>query len=418
MAMTRLDLRLLLVSIAMALLAGASFARAQPAEAPFSPQSTAQTVTIGPDGTIQTAARQLLFMEYETGEVLYEKDGYTPMKPASMAKLMTTAVLFEKLKTQELGLDTLFTVSETAWRISVGQRAASSKMFLEVGKKVRLEDLLRGIIIQSGNDATLVAAEGVAGSEEAFAGLMNETAQKIGLKSSTFRNSSGLPHPEQWVTAHDLALLARYIISSYPQQYRYYAEREFKFAGIVQANRNPLLARFPGADGMKTGHTAESGYGLVGTAIRDGRRIIMVINGLTSEAERAAEASRLMEIAFNEFRSYALFSKGDQVGEAEVFAGVNSAVPLLINRDVRVTLRRDARAGLKAVIRYDGPLEAPVARGQAAGVLEISAPGMDTISVPLSTGKASARVGILDTVQLGLKDLLAGGTQVPSNTLP
>jgi D-alanyl-D-alanine carboxypeptidase (penicillin-binding protein 5/6) len=393
------------VSLAVLSLGTAAACLAQPAEAPFKPGAAAQTPPLDVAAAIETPAKHLLLMDYETGDVLYDKDGRVPMKPASMAKLMTTAVLFEKIRQKELGLDTLFTVSERAWRISVAQRSASSKMFLEVGAQVRLEDLLRGIIIQSGNDATIVAAEGVSGSEQGFADLMNATARKLGMTGSTFRNSSGLPDPEQWVTAYDLALLARHLVSEHPQLYRFYAEREFTFNGIRQQNRNPLLGRVAGADGMKTGHTLESGYGLVGTAIREGRRIIMVVNGLTSEAQRAEEAARLIELAFREFRSLTLFDKGDLVAEAEVFGGVKRSIPLVVNERVVMAMRRAARNELKAVVAYDGPLTAPVLRGAKVGTVTISAPGVTSVSAPVFAGSGVARAGFVETLHLALQDL-------------
>ena len=400
-----------LLQIAAVALSLSASAFAQPAEAPYVPNAASDTAPLTEMGEIATPARQLLIMDYGTGEILYEKEGHTLMKPASMAKLMTVAVLFDKIKNKELGLDTIFTVSEKAWRISVAGRSTSSKMFLDVNSKVRLEDLLRGIIIQSGNDATMVAAEGVAGSEEGFAALMNEKAQALGMKDSTFRNSSGLPDPDQWVSAHDLAILARYIISEHPQLFRFYVEREFTWNKIRQANRNPLLGRFPGADGMKTGHTDESGYGLVGTAVRDGRRIIMVINGLTSMAEREAEATRILELAFREFRSLTLFNKGDIVADAEVFGGVRRSVPLVVKDRVMMSMRRAARDQLQAVLTYDGPLNAPVARGAKVGVVTISAPGAKTQTVPVYAGSPVARVGAMETIALGIKGLMGATSQ-------
>jgi D-alanyl-D-alanine carboxypeptidase (penicillin-binding protein 5/6) len=379
---------------------------AQPSQAPFNPNQAPATAPLALDSAIDTPARQLLLMDYETGEILYDKDGETLMKPASMAKLMTVAVLFDKIKKKELGLDTIFTVSEAAWRISVAGRTASSKMFLDVNSKVRLEDLLRGIIIQSGNDATMVAAEGVAGSEAGFAQIMNEKARTVGMTGSTFRNSSGLPDPEQWVTARDLAVLARYIISEHPQLFRFYAEREFTWNKIRQANRNPLLGKFPGADGMKTGHTTESGYGMVGTAIQNGRRIIMVINGLTSMAEREQESLRILALAFREFRSLALFEKGDVVAEAEVYGGVRRSVPLIAGRRIAMSMRRAARDQLRVTVAYDGPLNAPVARGQKIGTVTVTAPGAKTVTAPVFAGAGVPRVGVMGSMGLAIRSLI------------
>lgn len=362
---------------------------------------------LDPTTDVPTNAQFALLMDYETGAVLFSKDGDKPMAPASMAKLMTAAIIFEKLKHGELRLEDTFTVSERAWRLSVAGKNESSKMFVSIGSQIKVEDLLRGIIVQSGNDACTVVAEHFSGSEEAFSELMNAEAKKIGLKNSVFKNASGLPHPEMVVTAHDLAKLAAYIIREFPDLYRFYGEREFTWNGIRQGNRNLLLGTYPGADGLKTGHTAASGFGIVASAQQDGRRLILVINGLSSEIERAAEAKRLLDIGFREFKTYALLKAGDVVGEAEVWAGEHRAVPMAVRKPVTVLMRRASREGLKVKLEYLEPIMPPIARGQEVGRLTISAPGVPPTVVPVHAGADVEAGGLITQIKVGLKELLS-----------
>jgi serine-type D-Ala-D-Ala carboxypeptidase (penicillin-binding protein 5/6) len=360
---------------------------------------------------LQTSARFALMMDHETGGILFSKNGDQPMAPASMAKLMTVAILFEKLKHGELRLEDTFTVSEKAWRLSVAGKNESSKMFVSIGSQIKVEDLLRGIIIQSGNDACTVVAEHFSGSEEAFSELMNAEAKKVGLTGSVFKNASGLPHPEMRVTAHDLARLASYIIREFPQYYTYFSEREFTWNGIKQANRNLLLGTYPGADGLKTGHTAESGYGLVSSAVQDGRRLILVVNGLGGETERAAESKRLLDLGFREFRTYALLKPGDVVGEAEVWAGDVRTVPLAVRQPVKILMRRASREGLKVTLSYNEPVMSPVERGKELGKLTISAPGLPDTVVPVFAGAAVDSGGLFTQIRVGVKELLSSGPE-------
>jgi len=346
-------------------------------------------------------------MDYDTGTLMFSKAGDQEMAPASMAKLMTAAVIFERLKRGELQLDDTFTVSERAWRLSVAGKTASSKMFVSIGSQIRVEDLLRGIIIQSGNDACTVVAEHFSGSEEAFAELMNAEARRIGLKNSVFRNASGLPHPEMKVTAHDLAILAAYLIREYPEYYRLYSEREFTWNRIRQANRNPLLGTYPGADGLKTGHTSVSGYGLVGSAVREGRRLILVINGLPSEAARAMEAKRLMDIGFREFKPYPLFAAGAVVDKAPVWGGDQASVPLVTASPLTVLMRRDQRDSMKAVLTYDAPLSAPVRKGQVVGQVRVSIAGLPELKVPVAAGADVPEGGLVARAALGLRGIFS-----------
>lgn len=365
---------------------------------------------------LQSNAQFALLMDYETGNVLFSKDGDQPMAPASMAKLMTVAILFEKIKHGELKLDDTFTVSERAWRLSVAGKNESSKMFVSIGSKIRVDDLLRGIIIQSGNDACTVVAEHFSGSEDAFSDLMNAEAKKIGLTGSVFKNASGLPHPDMHVTALDLAKLAAYLIREFPEQYRTFAEREFTWNKIKQANRNLLLGTYPGADGLKTGHTEASGYGMVASAQQDGSRLIMVVNGLKSEAERAAETKRFLDMGFREFRSYALLKAGDVVGDAQVWAGDLASVPLSVRQPVKMLMRRASRDGLKVKLTYMEPVVAPIARGQEIGTLTITAPGVPEMIVPVFAGAAVEEGGLMTQIKTGIKDLMSGEPEPTSKT--
>ena len=388
----------------------------------FSLSSALAQSAADPVNDVPTAAPFALMMDFETGAVLFSKNGDAPMAPASMAKLMTVAILFEKLKHNELRLDDTFTVTERAWRLSVAGKNESSKMFVSIGSQIRVEDLLRGIIIQSGNDACTVVAEHFAGSEEAFSDLMNAEAKKIGLKNSVFKNASGLPHPDMHVTSHDLALLAAYIIREFPQYYRMFAEREFTWNGIKQGNRNLLLGSYVGADGLKTGHTAASGYGMVASAQREGRRLILVVNGLASEAGRVAETKRLLDIGFREFRVYALLKPESSVGEVEVWSGEESKVSLVVQKPVTLLLRRTQRDALKVVLTYDTPVLAPVVKGQVIGKLTITAPGIESLSATVHAGANVDSGGLMTKMKLGLQELFSSErepTQVSEQlTLP
>ncbi|MCE9523896.1 MAG: D-alanyl-D-alanine carboxypeptidase [Alphaproteobacteria bacterium] len=364
-----------------------------------------------PTTEVQTNAKFALLMDYESGNVLFSKDGDQPMAPASMAKLMTVAILFEKIKHGELKLEDTFTVSERAWRLSVAGKNESSKMFVSIGSQITVSDLLHGIIIQSGNDACTVVAEHFSGSEEAFSDLMNAEAKKIGLTNSVFKNASGLPHPDMHVTAHDLAKLAAYIIREFPEEYAIFSQREFTWNKIKQANRNLLLGTYPGADGLKTGHTQDSGYGMVASAQQDGRRLILVENGLTSEAERASEAKRLLDLGFREYRSYALLKSGDVVGEAQVWAGEARGVPLTVRKPVTLLMRRASRDGLKVKLSYMNPVMSPVVRGAELGKLTITAPGVPEMVVPVYAGADVEAGGLMTQIKVGIKELLSSAPE-------
>jgi D-alanyl-D-alanine carboxypeptidase (penicillin-binding protein 5/6) len=350
---------------------------------------------------VTTKAPYAIIMDYETGAVLYEKDADTPTHPSSMSKLMTAAIVFERLKTGQLKLTDEFPVSVKAWKME------GSKMWTRVDTKISLEALLNGIIVQSGNDACVVVAEGVAGSEEAFADLMTKKAREWGLANSTFANSTGWPDENHKMSTRDLALLARKIIKDFPEYYAYYARTEFTWEKIRQPNRNPLLYSFKGADGLKTGHTETAGYGLVGSAELDGQRRIIVVNGLASEKERAAETERLMRIAFNDFTKRTLYPAGAIAGDALVFAGKSASVPLVAGEAISMIVSRADAASMSAKVIYEGPVEAPIEKGQQIGVLRITQGSSDAREFPLYAGESVKAVGPLGRIGLAAKMLFA-----------
>jgi D-alanyl-D-alanine carboxypeptidase (penicillin-binding protein 5/6) len=355
-----------------------------------------------PAAAIETSAREALLLDAETGTVLLEKEADTSMPPASMSKIMTIYLIFERLKDGRLSLDDEFLVSEKAWNWG------GSKMFVEVGKQVRVEDLLRGVIVQSGNDASIVLAEGVGGTEEAFAEEMTRKARELGMTGSSFANATGWPDPNQRMTARDLAILVRRTIEDFPEYYSIYAETEFTYSGIRQGNRNPLLYKSLGADGLKTGHTEEAGYGLTASAERDGRRIILVINGLDSVRARAEESARLINWAFREFDNYALFTPGEVVEEAPVWLGAETSVPLILPEGLTLTLSRKARASMKVTVSYVSPIPAPIAEGQRLATLTLTAPETEPIEIPLQAGNAVGRLGLFGRINAGVRFLVFG----------
>ncbi|HLB80429.1 MAG TPA: D-alanyl-D-alanine carboxypeptidase family protein [Dongiaceae bacterium] len=355
-------------------------------------------------GAMETAAKQAFIVDFQTGAVLLEKNADEPIHPASMSKLMTLYLLFERLKEGRISLDDTFPVSEKAWALNEG-----STMFVGIDTQIRVEDLIRGIIVQSGNDACIVVAEGLAGSEEAFAELMNERAREMGLTGSHFVNSHGLEDPNHKMTARDLATLAKRLIVDFPEYYHYFAEKEFVFNGIKQGNRNPLLYRNIGADGLKTGHLSVSGYGIAASAERDGRRIILVAHGMDGMQSRADEATNLIEWAFREFDNYRLVKAGDVLEEAPVWYGQAETVPLTVAGDLLVTLPRNARDRLRAKAVFDGPIPAPIAAGQEIGKLVISAPDVPDTEVPLVAGVAVERLGAFGRIMAAVTHLLGGG---------
>ena len=321
------------------------------------------TTTTAAASDFETAAKQVIIVDYATGTELFSKNPDEIMEPASMTKMMTIYLLFERLKSGALSLKDTFLVSENAWR------KQGSKMFVPVGERVSVEDLIRGIIVQSGNDASIVVAEGLAGSEEAFAQQMTEKAHELGMTNTVFKNASGWPAPGHHTTARDLAILAAATIRNFPEYYKYYSEKTFVYNNIKQGNRNPLLYRDNGADGLKTGHMESSGYGLTASAKRDGERLIMVAHGMSSMKERAAEANRLMDWAFREFHSYPLFKAGEKVAEARVWLGATETVPMVLEKDLAAVIKRSSRKDMKVVVQLEEPIAAPIKKGAQIGGL-------------------------------------------------
>ena len=355
-----------------------------------------------PVSAIETTAREAFLIDATTGRVLLDKNSDVSMPPASMSKIMTIYMVFERLKDERLALDDELLVSEKAWRMG------GSKMFVEVGKTVRVEDLLRGVIVQSGNDACIVLAEGLSGTEEAFAEEMTRKAREIGLTGSSFANATGWPDPNQRMTARDLATLARRIIEDFPEYYHYYAETEFTYGGIRQMNRNPLLYKSLGADGLKTGHTEEAGYGLTASVVQGDRRIILVLNGLGSQKARSEESARLIGWALREYDNYTLFKPGETVDEAPVWLGEAANVPLVMPEGVTVTLSRKARRDMRVTVVYDAPIPAPLRAGQEVAKLVVNAPGEEPVEFPLMAGADVERLGIFGRVTTSLQYLVFG----------
>jgi len=350
----------------------------------------------------ETNAKNAILMDFDTGAYLYTKNHEDQMPPASMSKLMTVYIIFEKLKSGLLSLDDEFTVSENAWRKG-GAASGGSTMFLKIGESVKVNDLLKGIVIQSGNDACIVAAENIAGSEEDFAILMNETAQKIGLKNSIFANSTGLPDENQKMSAEDLAVLARAIIQGFPEYYHIFQEREFSYNGIKQGNRNPLLYSMEGADGLKTGHTEEAGFCLTGSAVRGGRRLIEVIAGLESNKERSEESEHLMSYGFREFDNYKIFSKGQALGRVKVWYGTQKNVDMIIGRDVVQTLKKNQTKGYRFKLIYDEPLKAPIKKGSVIGRVEMTSHTGDVQKIYLYAAKDIAKTSVFKRLVENIK---------------
>jgi D-alanyl-D-alanine carboxypeptidase (penicillin-binding protein 5/6) len=404
--------RLLLLSAAVVQTAGGALAqpahRPAPAHPPAHPRRTAEPppaptgspadTAIGP---LDTAAKWAIVIDYNTGATLLDKDADVAMTPSSMTKLMTAYIVYGMLKSGKLRLDQDLPVSERAWRMG------GSKMFVPLGAQVKVEDLIRGMIVQSGNDACIVLAEGIAGSEEQFAELMNQKARELGLTHSHFVNATGWPDPGHTMSARDIALLARRIIQDFPEYYKYDAEKTFKYNNIEQQNRNPLVQKGL-ADGLKTGHTDDGGYGMVASAERGGRRVILVVNGLTSMRQRSEEGERLLEWAFREFEDVTLFTAGDTVEQAPVWLGASPTVPLVGGRDLVVTLPRGWQAKAKVTVDYESPIRAPVTRGTVLAQLTVSGAGVPDMSMPLLAGADVARLGLPGRAMAVLTRMVTG----------
>ncbi|MBB5045743.1 D-alanyl-D-alanine carboxypeptidase (penicillin-binding protein 5/6) [Rhodopseudomonas rhenobacensis] len=359
------------------------------------------------DGGYDADAPTAILIEASTGSVLYEKNADELRPPSSMMKLMTVEYVFHALQQGELKLTDQYQVSENAWRKG-GAPAGNSTMFAEIHSRIAVEDLLRGAIIQSGNDACMVFAEALGGGERGFAELLTKRARELGLPKSTFANSNGLPDPGNKMSVRELARLARHIIQTYPEFYKIFGEREFTWNKIRQTNRNPLLTMLDGADGLKTGYTKEGGYGLVGSAVQNGMRLIVAINGVEDIDDRASEAKKLLEWGFRNFESRTLFNPQDAVGYAKVFGGDSRSVKLTSTEPVRVMVQKNGSDKLIARIVYNGPVRAPIAPGQPIGVVRVWRGANLAVEVPL---QAAEPVGTGSTMQRavdGASELVIG----------
>ncbi|MGI6244408.1 MAG: D-alanyl-D-alanine carboxypeptidase family protein [Pseudochelatococcus sp.] len=338
----------------------------------------------------QTDVPRALLVDVGTGTVLFEKDADTPFEPASLVKIMTAEVLFHEIAQGRLTLDREFFVSEYAWRTG-GAPSRSTAMFAAVNSNVPVGDLMRGLLIPSGNDAAIVIAEGISGTETAFTRAMNRRADEIGLSASSFVNASGLPAEGQVTTARDMARLAAHVIETYPEFYRVFSEPEFVWSKIRQRNRNPLLALNIGADGFLTGFTDAAGFGIVGSAVLDGQRLIVVVSGAKTARERDIEARKLLDWGLRSFEMRQLFAAGEAIGEASVFGGDKGRVALVSPEPVRALVQRGSDARLSARIVYRGPVMAPVEKGAPVGHLQVEHGKLKVLDLPLVTGEAIER---------------------------
>jgi len=357
---------------------------------------------------ILTPAKQAYITDFESGKVLFAKDSEVPMKPASMAKIMTVFLVFQRLADGSLKLGDKFLVSEKAWR------KGGSKTFVEVGSRVSVNDLLHGVIVQSGNDAAIVLAEGIAGTEDAFAEEMNFWAQKLGLTQTNFPNSTGWPDPNLHTSAKDLNILTtemikRFPADVYPDLYPIFAKREFTFNKIKQPNRNPLVYGTAGADGLKTGHTEESGYGLVGSAVRNGQRVVMVLNGMNSIKQRSTESRRLMDLIFREYQSYEFFKQGQPVDQANVWLGTAPKVDLVLDSPLRLLLSRKDRQAMEMSVQWLDPVPAPIQAGEHIGTLVVRLPD-EVTRIPLRAGQDVETLGIFTRIGAAVKYLIFGAS--------
>ncbi len=348
------------------------------------------------DDGYDTDAPTAILIEAKSGSILFEKNADELRAPSSMMKLMTAEVVFNALTKGEIKLTDEFRISENTWRKG-GAPSGGSTMFAAINSRVSVDDLLHGALIQSGNDSCMALAEGLSNTEAAFAERMTKRARELGLTKSTFANSNGLPDPGNKMTVRELGILARHIILTYPDFYKLFNEREFTWNKIRQQNRNPLLTMLEGADGLKTGYTKEGGYGMVGSAVQNGMRLIVVVNGLEDSDDRATEAKKLLEWGFRNFEARTLFAADQTVGYARVFGGESRSVKLASTEPIKVMVQRNGNDKLVARIIYKGPVRAPVQPGQPVGVLKVWRGSNIALESPLvaaesiSTGSTTRR---------------------------
>tara|TARA_B100000900_G_scaffold302293_1_gene260863 strand:- start:515 stop:1702 length:1188 start_codon:yes stop_codon:yes gene_type:complete len=355
---------------------------------------------------LKTLGKQVIIYDHELKKILFEKNSNDLMKPASMAKIMTAYIVFDRLQEGSLSLDDTFVVSKNAWQ------KGGSRTFLKLNSEVTISNLLRGLIVQSGNDAAIVLAEGIAGSEEDFAIQMNQYANSLEMKNTNFTNSTGWPHEDLRTTAFDLIILTEALINNFPKLYKLFVEKEFTFNNIRQPNRNPLLIgryKVPGADGLKTGHTNESGYGLIGSVERKKRRITLVINGLNSMKQRGKESKRLIELAFRETYILRVFQNNDVLSSANVWLGDKSKINLMAEKPLKILVNRSSLRMIKTTILWNDPVKAPIKTGQRVGMINIKIPGIDTIELSLVSKDSVNELGPIDKMKSAINYLIFGG---------
>ncbi|MFL2655110.1 MAG: D-alanyl-D-alanine carboxypeptidase family protein [Alphaproteobacteria bacterium] len=361
--------------------------------------------------SFQTSAKHVILMDYDTGSILYEKAADDAMFPASMSKIMTALIVFDRLKEGSLTLSTKIPVSEKAWRMG------GSKMFVRAGRKVTVQDLLRGVIVQSGNDASIVLAEAIGGDEKTFAEMMTKRGKEIGLQNSNFKNATGWPDPDHITTARDLAKLANYIIKEYPEYYKYYSEKKFTYGKspdgkpITQGNRNPLLYYDIGADGLKTGYINSSGYGLTASGMRNDRRLTMVIHGMGNVRTRTTESRRLYEWGFREFDNITLFKANETVDSAKVWLGDKSEVSLVLKNDLRITIPIENKKNMKVSVKYLGPISTPIVKGQKIGSLVINGTGTLPITKPLFAAEDIGQLNFIGRIVSAISYIIFGAPE-------
>lgn len=391
--------RLLVFSLLCLCFSEALFAAGAPAKSPRAmPQTEAQTAAQPIPAPPSVAARAYALMDFHSGDILAQNNADQRMEPASLTKLMTAYTMFKELATGKIKLTDQASISEKAWRTE------GSRTFVKVNTKVGLEDLLKGMIVQSGNDATMALAEHAAGSEESFVALMNQYAKEIGMEHSHFTNSTGLPDPELYVTAADMAKLARAVIHDFPEYYKWDSVKEFTYNGITQYNRNKLLWRDIGVDGVKTGHTDAAGYCLIASAKHDDMRLISVVLGAESENSRAKESEQLLNYGFRFYETHALYAASKPLGTARVWKGVSRDLPLGLSEDLYVTVPRGQYKNLTAALEVDMRIIAPASKGERHGAVKVSLGDKVLATRPLVALQDVAQGGwwrrLVDTVKL------------------
>mgnify|MGYP001365315812 CR=1 FL=1 len=349
-----------------------------------------------------TSAKHAFLIDFDTNQVLFEKNSDVLMPPASMSKIMTAYLAFEEIKSGRLKLEDKILISENAWR------KRGSKMFVEVNDEVAVSDILRGIIVQSGNDAAIALAEHLQGSEAAFADKMTKKARDLGLKKAKFKNATGWPDEEHKITARELGLLAKLTIMNFPDLYSIYAEKSYTFNNIKQGNRNPLLYDGSGSDGLKTGHTKAAGYGLTASVSKAGRRLVMVLNGMKSSRERKREAKKLIEWGFREYENYKIFEKEETVTDIDVWLGKDSRVSAFIKDEIKLTVRRTDSEKVKTTLHYEEPIAAPIKQGQIVGILKIKVPNQTLREYPLFAKQSIEKLGVWGRIMAAVNYLVWG----------